>query len=269
MEITQLKDALRRIGVTDYQYYASIGSTNEEALDWADAGAHNFSLVVADEQTHGKGRFERRWVTNPQSSLAFSLIIKPTPQEVAQLALFAPLCGLAVHDALSEYLGLEPEIKWPNDILLNRKKCCGILVESRWSGSLLNGIVMGIGVNISAGSIPQKRDQSFAATCLEDVSKAEVDRYLLLEQILLQIRHWRALIGSELFFNHWMEHLAFKGESVRIVQSEKQSIIGVLKGIDSQGNLVLMLENQKEESFEVGDLHLRPVNSSEVGGQNA
>ena len=269
MEITQLKDALRRIGVTDYQYYASIGSTNDEALDWADSGAHDFSLVVADEQSRGKGRFERRWVTNPQSSLAFSLILKPTQQETSQLALFAPLCGLAVHDALKSYLGIESEIKWPNDILLNRKKSCGILVESRWSGDELNGVVLGIGLNISAGSIPHKSDQTFEATCIEEVLQAEVDRYLLLEQILLQIRHWRPLIGSEEFFNHWTEHLAFKGETIRIVQSEKQSIIGVLKGIDAQGNLVLILDNQKEESFEVGDVHLRPMIPSEVGGNDA
>jgi len=270
MTETRLDDALRDAGIKDFQYFKSIGSTNDEALAWVDDGAPDFSLVFADEQTKGKGRFDRRWFTPPGSALAFSVILKPTPVEITRLTLFAPLCGLAVHDALAEALSLESEIKWPNDILIQRKKCCGILVEAAWSAEMVNGIVMGIGINISPLSIPPLDAQLFSPTCLELATGEKTNRYLILQQVLQQIRKWRPLLGTQKFFSDWRQHLAFKDEQVMIVQSEKQSIIGIEKGINEIGNLVLVLENQEEVTFEVGDVHLRPIAaSSETGGQHA
>jgi BirA family transcriptional regulator, biotin operon repressor / biotin---[acetyl-CoA-carboxylase] ligase len=270
MSEISLDQALTAAGIPEYRYFESISSTNDEALTWAEEGALDYSLVIADEQTQGKGRNQRRWVTIAGSSLAFSLILKPDTAEIDSLALFAPLCGLAVHDALFDLFGLQTEIKWPNDILLDRKKSCGILVEANWSAGQTKAVVLGIGVNISTASIPPSNGQLFPSTCLENVVGKNVDRYLVLQNILLQIKNWRPLLGGQRFFDHWQAHLAFKGERVMFVQSEKQSIIGIEKGIDRQGNLVLLFEDQKEMAFEVGDVHLRPlILSSEIGGTHA
>lgn len=256
--------------INAYRYFQSIGSTNTEALAWADEGAMDGSLVVADEQTRGRGRFDRRWITRPGSSLAFSLILHPSQEEIARLPLFAPLCGLAVRDAIASILNLDARIKWPNDVLLERKKCCGILVEAAWQGAALNSIILGIGINISEGSLPPPEQQQFSATTLEIAAQTKVDRFEILKQVLLEIQKWRPLLGTPTFFDQWTANLAFIGEQVMIVQSEKQSIIGIEKGIDSQGNLVLILENHEEQAFEVGDVHLRPLGSSfEPGGQYA
>jgi BirA family transcriptional regulator, biotin operon repressor / biotin---[acetyl-CoA-carboxylase] ligase len=270
MDRKQLAEALSRTSVTATRAFDTIGSTNDEALSWADEGAPDFSLVISDEQTKGKGRFNRRWVTRPGSSLAFSLILKPTESEIKALSLFAPLCGLAVHDALKSLFDINPQIKWPNDILIDRQKCCGILVEAAWLDGQPNAVVLGIGINITRESIPPADNQLFSATCIENFVPSPVDRFRVLEKVLLDIQKWRPLLGTPRFFGHWTDHLAFLGEQVKIVQSEKQSIIGIEKGIDQNGNLVLLLENNEEMAFEVGDVHLRPLNSSiESGGNDA
>jgi BirA family biotin operon repressor/biotin-[acetyl-CoA-carboxylase] ligase len=270
MDHKQLSEALSTTPVTAFRAYESIGSTNDEALAWADAGAEDFTLVISDEQTEGRGRFNRRWVTQPGSSLAFSLILKPSAAEFEQLNLFAPLCGLAVHDAIKTLFSIEPQIKWPNDVLINRQKCCGILVEAVWTDGQPNAVVCGIGINISGASVPPSDGQLFSAACLEDFVLQPIDRFTVLQQVLVNIHKWRAELASPRFFDHWTKHLAFIGEQVMIVKSEKQSIIGIEKGIDAHGNLVLLLENNEEKAFEVGDVHLRPMNaSSESGGKNA
>ncbi len=271
MNPTRLDDALISAGIKNFQYFQTIGSTNDEAFAWIADDASDFSVIVADEQTKGKGRFDRHWVTQPGSSLAFSLILKPSAEETANLPLFAPLCGLAVHDALAHLYGILSEIKWPNDILIHRKKCCGILVEADWKADQLNGLVMGIGLNISKASLPAEDGQLFPAACLEELVGEQADRYLVLEHILHQIRDWRPRLGTAEFFNHWQKYLAFKNEQVMIVQSEKTSIIGVEKGIDRQGRIVLVDENNNERCFEVGDIHLRPMKTSAAsqdGGKN-
>jgi len=270
MDRTQLNETLKHTPITATRAFETIGSTNDEALAWADESAADYSMVISDEQTKGRGRFNRRWVTRPGSSLAFSLILKPSEAEIEYLSLFAPLCGLAVHDALKSLFNIDPQIKWPNDILIERQKCCGILVEAAWTDNRPNAVVLGIGINITRDSVPPADGQLFSAACLEDFIHPPVDRFNVLQQVLLEIQKWRVLLASPHFFEHWTKHLAFLGEQVMIVQSEKQSIIGVEKGIDQHGNLVLLLENNEEMAFEVGDVHLRPLNSSiDSGGNNA
>ncbi|MEN4100610.1 MAG: biotin--[acetyl-CoA-carboxylase] ligase, partial [Anaerolineaceae bacterium] len=120
-------DHLAGLPVSELRYFDSIGSTNDEALRWAEQGAPDAALVVADTQTAGRGRMDRRWVTRPGVALAFSLALRPTPVEASALGLFSPLGALAVAAALRENYGLLAEVKWPNDVLLERRKCCGIL----------------------------------------------------------------------------------------------------------------------------------------------
>jgi len=266
---TLLETYLSPTRVRQFKYFESIGSTNDEALAWIHSGAEDFSLVIANEQTKGRGRFDRRWVTHPGSSLAFTLILKPQPHEKEMIPLFSPLCGIAVREAVEKCLGAAVEIKWPNDVLINRKKFCGILVEASWMGSELTGIVMGIGINISRGSVPPSELQQFPATSLENEKSLSIDRFEILQNVLLSLDHWRPKLGSPEFMKTWEDHLAFIGEPVRIEHSEKPSIIGKMKGINSQGNLVLELEDGQEMSFEIGDVHLRPGTSTGSGGLHA
>ena len=258
MDKVALQSALFGTSVSELRVFDQIGSTNDEALHWIDEDAPDFALVIADQQSQGRGRLERQWITRPGASLAFSVILKPSPQEMSTaVALFAPLGGLAVWQALHDSLGLEPEIKWPNDILLQRQKCCGILAEAAWSGDQLNGIVLGIGLNITTDSLPPDAETRFPATWLEKHTDEPVDRFDLLAQVLDELQYWRTHLGSPEFFSAWQEHLAFKGEVVSIVENENSSIIGTEEGIDASGSLIIKNAAGENVTIAVGDVSLR------------
>src|SRR5512134_3605246 len=143
MNQNELKKALAKLPLGDVRYFDSIGSTNNEALAWATSGAKDLSLVIADEQTAGRGRLDRKWLTPKGTALAFSLILCPTAGEKLHLTRIVGLAALAVADALRTR-GLAAQIKWPNDVLLNDSKVAGILIESVWSGDEPDCVVIGI-----------------------------------------------------------------------------------------------------------------------------
>jgi BirA family biotin operon repressor/biotin-[acetyl-CoA-carboxylase] ligase len=200
----------------------------------------------------------RGWVTNPGTALACSLVLRLTVAETAQIQLFSPLAGLAVCRAM-EKRGLPAEIKWPNDVLLARRKTCGILVESSWQGDRLTGVVVGIGINVAPGSIPPADQQQFPATCVEAHAGTRVDRWQLLADVLVEFITWRPKIGSDAFFAAWEDRLAFKGEKVTLKNAGGTDFNGILLGVNQQGDLRIRLENGSEKLVSVGDVHLRRV----------
>ena len=113
-----LQKKLSKLNIGDLRYFDSIGSTNDEALAWAASGARDLSIVIADEQTQGRGRLDRKWFTPKGTALAFSLILRPVASLRPHLSRTVGLAALSIAESCSG-LGLAPRIKWPNDILLN------------------------------------------------------------------------------------------------------------------------------------------------------
>ena len=252
-----LSAALKDLPIIAVRWHATIPSTNDAALAWADAGAPDGALIVADFQTAGRGRGSRKWLTELGSSLALSLVLHPTPDEIGAMPFFAPLAALAVCTALED-LGLVPQIKWPNDVLIERKKCCGILVEANWAGEKPSAVVIGIGVNVAHDSIPPDEQLIFPATCIESHTTAKVDKLKLLHDILAKIFMWRRQIKTLAFYEAWQKHLAFVGEPIYIEQADKIQFEGTLIGIDPQGSLIIKDSDDKTHQVVVGDVHLRP-----------
>ena len=157
---------LSSLPLSAFRYYDTLGSTNDEALVWASQGAPDFSLIIADEQTSGRGRMDRKWFTPPQSALAMSLILRPTAIERTHPARTTGLLALSLAESLRK-LGLIPQIKWPNDVLLSGRKVAGILVETTWMGDELDAMVLGMGVNVLNASIPPADQLLFPATSIE------------------------------------------------------------------------------------------------------
>src|SRR5512142_1875291 len=186
MNQTELKKALSKLHLGDVHYFDSIGSTNNEALAWATSGAKDLSLVIADAQTAGRGRLDRKWFTPKGTALAFSLILRLTPEEKPYLTRTVGLAALAVADALRTR-GLEAQVKWPNDVLIDGRKVAGILIESVWSGDELDCLVIGIGVNVLRAAVPSAELLQFPATSLEDALGPEVEREKVLHDILAGI----------------------------------------------------------------------------------
>ena len=258
MQLDLIRQSLADLPIPEISYFASIGSTNDEALAWAEAGAADGSLVIADQQTKGRGRLGRTWVTNPGAALAFSVILRPTAEEIDHLGLYSPLAGLAVCLALQN-LHLPAEIKWPNDVLLARRKTCGILAESSWQGEQLQGVVVGIGINVASSSVPPAAEVLFPATCVEEHLDEPVDRLELLHSVLKSFFEWRQHLGSAGFIQAWESRLAFKGEMVTLKNSGGQGFSGILSGVDAQGNLRIQQDDGITKLVSVGDVHLRPV----------
>jgi BirA family transcriptional regulator, biotin operon repressor / biotin---[acetyl-CoA-carboxylase] ligase len=260
MDSQELHNRLDGLGLGEIRFYPQTSSTNEVAMMWLNQGAPDRSLVAADEQTAGRGRFARRWVTRPGAALAMSLILRPTPAEAQTLGLFSALGALGVADALESLYGLAPQIKWPNDVLLDARKVCGILVESAWNGDQPDGLVIGIGVNVSPEAIPPAAELAFPATSVEGALGKPADRWQLLREMLARMLAWRARIGSAEFFSAWDGRLAFRGEWVRIVsgypgQADRE---GRIAGLNPDGSLRLSDRDGGEFSVDIGDVHLRP-----------
>ncbi len=257
MNQNELKKLLSKLPLGDVRYFDSIGSTNNEALAWATSGAKDLSLVIADEQTAGRGRLDRKWFTPGGTALAFSLILRPTAEEKPQLTRIVGLAALAVADSLRTR-GLIAQIKWPNDVLLNGRKVAGILVESVWAGDEVDYVVIGIGVNVLKGAVPSAELLQFPATSLEEALGAVVERARLLHDILAGIIALRPHLGTDSFIKSWEKALAFRGEQVQVEEGSGSPVIGKLLGLESDGSLRLSNVDGKSLTVRFGDVRLRP-----------
>ena len=269
MNAAQLREILGDLPIPALYYYEVVGSSNDLAMEWAAAGAEDGSLVVADQQMKGRGRMGRAWVTRPGVALAFSLILAPSAEEKTCLPLFSPAAALAVSQAVEALTGLQTQIKWPNDVLVGRKKISGILAEANWMANGHTSLVVGMGVNVSAGSLPPAEELLFPATCLEQEAGRSINRWELLQTILEKFFDLRAGIGSAGFMQAWTDRLAFRDEIVSVVDQREEIYFGTIAGVDIQGNLRLKLASGREQKFSAGDVHLRPAApaSGSAGGK--
>jgi BirA family biotin operon repressor/biotin-[acetyl-CoA-carboxylase] ligase len=258
MSKKDLRTALKELPVPSIKYYKTIGSTNSEALTWAENGAVEYSLVFADCQTDGRGRLNRRWVTHPGAGLAFSIILHPTPGEAALLALFSPLAAMAVASVLTDDYSISGvEVKWPNDVLIQGSKVCGVLAESLWLGNHPQSAIIGIGINITPRSLPPTEETLFSAVCIESVLERSINRFVFLAAVLRAFIDWRPHLESAAFIEAWEQKLAYKGEIVQIIEEGQTTIEGQLMGISPGGHLRVLTQNQKMLNITSGDVHLR------------
>jgi BirA family biotin operon repressor/biotin-[acetyl-CoA-carboxylase] ligase len=256
MNQQELESVLASLNLSAIHYFDSVGSTNDEAMTWTKNGANDLSLVVADEQTMGRGRLDRPWFTPPRTALAFSLILRPTHAEKKLLSRIVGLAALALTDVL-QTLGLEPLIKWPNDILLNGRKLAGILVEASWFQEEAQSIVIGMGVNISKRAVPATDILGFPATSLENMLGYVPDRNIILHSILANIIALRPHMGTDSFMSSWEKKLAYYGRQVRVEMGGEKSVSGKVIGLESDGSLKLRDDDGKTISVRFGDVRLR------------
>jgi BirA family biotin operon repressor/biotin-[acetyl-CoA-carboxylase] ligase len=259
MNITSLQKALSNLHIGGLRYFDSIGSTNDEALAWGTTGAKDFSIVIADEQTRGRGKLHRTWQTPKGSAIAISLILRLDEKTKPHLSRTVGMSALAISDSLRS-MGLSPKIKWPNDVLLNGKKVAGILVESVWSGSNVDSLVIGMGINVYKNSTPPHDSLQLPATSLEDeLEKEPLPREEIVKDILFNITSWREKLSSDEMLKTWEERLAFRYQLVTIFSEGNPTHSGVLSGLGSDGSLQLINKENKPISIHFGEVSLRPT----------
>lgn len=252
-----IEAALSEFPLGGLRVFRRLGSTNDEALIWAAAGAADMSLVIADEQTAGRGRAGRAWLTPPGTALALSMILREEAGSEDPSGRLAGLGAMAVAEACDS-LGLQASIKWPNDVLLKDRKVAGVLVEAQWSGGQLEASVIGVGVNVLRGSAPTDATVRYPATSIEESLDRGPSRIEVLRATVSAMTAWRPRVNTQDFVRAWERRLAFRGHEVRLIHDGRAAIAGRLDGLEQDGSLRLLARGEVIR-VHMGELQLQPT----------
>ncbi len=236
-------------------YFERVDSTNAAATSLAQRGAAEGTLVIADEQTAGRGRLGRRWLAPPGSCLLFSLLFRPV-LEARRAQGLTMACGLGIREAITAVTNLPAQLKWPNDILLSNRKAGGILTDMHAVGARLDYVVVGIGlnVNLDIAALPA----SFRATSIRHEVGHTVSRVRLLQQALVCIEErYKALQAGEWPVKEWAAALQTLGQRVQL-QTPEGLREGLAEAVDDEGALLLRLDSGRLLRVLVGDIVLQP-----------
>lgn len=232
-------------------------STNADIRRLAEEGAENGLVVIANMQEAGKGRRGRNWQSEEGTNLLFSMLLKPdfAPDKASMITLVA---AYSVAKVIFEKTGLDAKIKWPNDIVVNRKKVCGILTEMSMERDYIHHIVVGIGINTNEEAFPEEISE--IATSLKKESKKVISRAILLSAILEQFeKDYEAFMESEdlqPFVTEYNKMLINKGALVKVLDP-KGEFSGIAGGIDEEGKLIVFRENGQIEKVYAGEVSVR------------
>ncbi len=238
-------------------YKETVDSTNAEVRRRAEDGEDNGLLVVADGQTLGKGRRGRSWESPKGTNLYFSMLLKPdfAPDKASMITLVA---AYSVATVIRKTTGLDAKIKWPNDIVVGKKKVCGILTEMSMERDYIHHVVVGIGINVNEENYSIELEEM--ATSLKKEMGNLVLRANLLSDILLQFeKDYLTFLAAESlkpFVEEYNRMLVNKGALVKVLDP-KGEFSGIAGGISEDGRLNVFKENGQIESVYAGEVSVR------------
>ncbi len=232
--------------------YPSLTSTMEVAKQEAQLGAVEGTVVIADEQTAGRGRIKRVWLS-PKGSLALSIILYPS---VVNLSSLIMLASLAVVHSIGAVTGWRSQIKWPNDVLVDGRQVCGILIESSVRANIVDYAIIGIGVNVNLKLSDFPEIQSIATSLSAELGRG-VSRLGVVRRLLVEIeRLYLALQAGGTIYEEWRDSLVTLGRRVR-VKSGKTVYQGVAESVAGDGSLLLRHSDGSLTRIVAGDVTLR------------
>ncbi len=237
----------------NFIYCDEVDSTNTLLLNSKEF-KQNGTVILAEHQHKGRGRKNREWYSNAGQNLTFSILLKDE-FEHNQLNIINLGTAVCVAQALENLYQLNVEVKWPNDILIHKKKVAGILLESTSKAEKINRLVVGIGINVNQPNFPGKFE--IAPTSIRKEFKDQISRERLLSEILNNFEEMIEIAqsDSEKILNDWRSRCKMIGEKVKIVEEEKTKH-GIFEDIDSNGFLILKVGDKKENIYH-GDVSLR------------
>jgi BirA family biotin operon repressor/biotin-[acetyl-CoA-carboxylase] ligase len=232
--------------------YDAPESTNMQAKELADSNAEDGTVVIAKIQIEGKGRQDRKWIS-PEGGLWISVVLKPKipPQKATLVTLMA---ANAVSETLSEY-DLEAKIKWPNDVLIEGKKICGILTEAKTKENDIEYLILGIGINSNFELSELPEDIREVSTTIRHELNKDVILDELLHRLLVHIdMYYELLLAShfEKIIKTWKEKSDTLERHVKIT-TQKESLQGIAQDIDDTGALILKTDDGDIEKIFAGD----------------
>ncbi len=243
------------LGTRPFRFALQTGSTNDLARQWALDGAPAGSVVVAEEQTAGRGRFGRSWSAPAGSALLASVILRPDapPGHLPRLTMVG---AVSVADVLAELAPGQVSLKWPNDVLLTGRKVAGILPEAIWEGERLSAVVLGIGLNVRVDFTGTPLADR--AISVEAVTGVTIDRAALLAALLSRVDHWSARLGDPALSATWRDRLSTLGQRVAASSADGQTgrIVGLALDVDADGALLLQTDDGLTQRIVAGEVTL-------------
>jgi BirA family biotin operon repressor/biotin-[acetyl-CoA-carboxylase] ligase len=237
-----------------------VGSTNDVALEAARSGAEDGLVVWAQQQTKGRGQRNHTWESQPKSSLTFSVLFRPNQEELTFLGRFTALGALAVGRAVQAKTGGEAQVKWPNDVLLNGKKICGVLAETDLQAGNANAVVVGVGINLLPGAFRESAAMNYPVSDIFSETGFSLDAETWLWAILEAMQELRESLPGDAFIREWNERLAFKGEMKSIRNHKGETGLFRLLRVSFDGSI--LVENADGQEFSYQSAEVLPSSSS-------
>ena len=239
-------------------YYNSIDSTNDAAKKIAGEKKAHGTVVVAEKQTRGKGRMGRQWFSALGRDLLFSVILYPKAS-VVKVAQISMLAAVAVTEALNKTFGVKSGIKWPNDLLVDGKKICGVLLEMSAEADCMRYVILGIGINVNSDKSDWTNEIIDRTTSLKLVLGKNISRVEVLKSVLEELELWYEKwcdFGFDPVLDKWRALCVSQKKRATVKTLEKE-YIGWIEGIDDEGALVLKLDDGTKKVFFSADVSLR------------
>ena len=253
LEVLEKRLAGKLIGRPLY-YYHEIGSTNDEAFRLGIAGAPEGTVVIADSQTRGKGRLQRVWHSPSGSNIYTTILLRPNIAP-DQAPLISIAVGVAVAEILSQYCPGQVELKWPNDVLLNKKKVSGILAHMKTSADCIDFVALGIGINVNIGYNQLPPDIQSIATSLAIETGRELDRIELIISLYENIAKWYKELtqrGFDAIKEKWLNLAPMISHNVQVMFQD-EVVSGKALGLDDDGSLIILTVNNETVKVSAGD----------------
>ena len=253
LEVLEKRLAGKFIGRPLY-YYPEIGSTNDDAFRKGIAGAPEGTVVIADSQTKGKGRLQRVWHSPSGSNIYTSILLRPnfSPDQAPLISIAA---GVAVAEILSEYCPSLVQLKWPNDVLLNKKKVSGILSQMKTTADVIDFVVLGIGINVNIVYNQLPSDIQSIATSLAIETGREIDRLELVISLYENSAKWYKELtqrGFDAIKNKWLNFAPMIGQQVQVMFCN-EVVSGKALGLDDDGSLIILTVKNETVKVSAGD----------------
>ena len=240
-------------------YLKETDSTNLRAKEGAADGMPDRTLIVAEKQSQGRGRLGRNWASDDDGNVYMSLLLRPeiAPQKASMLTL---VMALAVAEGLHEAVGVDAEIKWPNDIILNKKKVCGILTEMQADVEKIHHVVIGVGINVNQEAFSKEIEQT--ATSLWQVTGEKWSRKLLLMHVMEAFeRYYATFLKTEDLsglLEEYKRKLVNQGREVLVHEPGNEYSAQAI-GINSQGELMVKTADGKQQNVYAGEVSVRGI----------
>jgi len=234
-------------------YHERVTSTMDVARQLASEGAVDGNVVIAGEQTAGRGRLGRAWVSAPRENLYFTLIVRPELGLLRQLAMLTPL---AIAEGVQDVVPIVPAIKWPNDVQIDGLKCAGVLIDADLHGDAPASVLVGVGINVNfdPATVPELAG---VATCLASCAGHTVDRERVLAAVLERFHSLCVAVrAGQSVRDRWRDRLSTLGQMVQIRSGDRVES-GLVEDVDSGGSLRLRRADGSLALIAAGEVTLR------------